>query len=71
MFAGRGDVPSRRLTKTHMEKMSSTNREGPPPEKVRKIEPSEHDGGFKFSTKCIAFSLSVNFYFQLFCVLYK
>ena len=69
MFAGRGDVLSRQLTKTHMEKMSGTNIEGPP--KVPKIDSSEHDGGLNFATKFIAFSLSVNFYFQLFCVLCK
>ena len=49
-----------------MEKMSSTNREGPPPEKVRKIEPSENDGGLNLATKFIAFSISVNFYSEFF-----
>ena len=70
MFAGRGDVPSRRLTKTHMEKMSSTNREGPPPEKVRKIEPSEHDGGFKFCYQiyCL-FSLSKLLFSTVLCII--
>ena len=45
-----------------MEKMSGTSIEGPPPPKVSKIDPSEHDGGLNLATKCIAFSISVNFY---------